>query len=742
MGTIVYTPTRRRLLTFMATKYYLDQLGLPKTDPTRWRLRVSDLGRQTWHYLSEEDAKAEPQLTVAQHALETADFPTPEATGNNGDPWEACKLGALFFELLQDEQGTFPCMYQGPQFMTIGYVAACYYCGIEIPEPFRVEMIRYIVNTSHPVDGGWGLHTVDKLTCFGTTMNYVCLRLLGLEPDHPVMVKARRTLHRLGGALYVPHWGKAWLLVLNLYRWEGVNPMPPELYLLPENLPLYPGNWWVHTRAIYLPLGLIVANRLQTAETDLIRQIRLEIYTKKYDSIDFSKHRNLVCGVDLYYPHTTFLNIANWALDKYEQYRPQFMRNIVNNRVYDLLVKDYKNTEWLLIAPVSYAFSLIITHWREGPKLENFIKLQDRLNDVAYVTSQGMCVMGTNGVQVWDALFMIQYWFMLGLAELPQYQPMVRKAYMFLVRLQFTTNCEPGSLRDIRNGAWPFSTKEQGYTVSDCTAEAVKSIIMVRNSPVFADIHDAISDQRLYDAIEVLMLLQNRGSYEFGSFSTYEKIRATPLLEALNPAEVFNNIMVEYPYVECTDSLVLGLTYFHKFYPKYKSDLLRFAIDDAIAFIVKAQQDDGSWYGAWGVCYTYAGMFALEALDTVNRHYDNDAVVMKGCDFLISKQLPDGGWLELMKGCETHSYINSERSLVVQTAWALIGLVLARYPDREPLDRAAKLLMDRQLPTGEWKFEDIEGVFNHLCAIEYPSYRFLFPIKALGLYNKAWKDKN
>lgn len=76
--------------------------------------------------------------------------------------------------------------------MTIGYVTANYYSKTEIPEPYRVEMIRYIVNTAHPVDGGWGLHSVDKSTCFGTTMNYVCLRLLGMEKDHPVLVKARK----------------------------------------------------------------------------------------------------------------------------------------------------------------------------------------------------------------------------------------------------------------------------------------------------------------------------------------------------------------------------------------------------------------------------------------------------------------------------------------------------------------------------------------------------------------------
>ena len=33
--------------------------------------------------------------------------------------------------------------------------------------------------------------------------------------------------------------------------------------------------------------------------------------------------------------------------------------------------------------------------------------------------------------------------------------------------------------------------------------------------------------------------------------------------------------MVEYPYVECTDSSVLGLTYFAKYYPDYKPELIQ-----------------------------------------------------------------------------------------------------------------------------------------------------------------------
>ncbi|KAM9916206.1 hypothetical protein OXX59_010164, partial [Metschnikowia pulcherrima] len=127
-------------------------------------------------------------------------------------------------------------------------------------------------------------------------------------------------------------------------------------------------------------------------------------------------------------------------------------------------------------------------------------------------------------------------------------------------------------------------------------------------------------------------------------------------------------------------------------------------------------------------------MFAVEALESVGKVYDNSEVVKKGLDFLVAKQESDGGWSESMKACETHTYVPSGQSLVVQTAWAVIALILGGYPDRTPIDRGIKLIIQRQSLEGEWKFENVEGVFNHSCAIEYPTYKFLFPIKALGLY--------
>jgi lanosterol synthase len=69
------------------------------------------------------------------------------------------------------------------------------------------------------------------------------LRILGVDADEPMMIRARATLHFHGGAAAIPSWGKFWLSILNVHDWRGVNPTPAELWMLPEWLPFHPYRW-------------------------------------------------------------------------------------------------------------------------------------------------------------------------------------------------------------------------------------------------------------------------------------------------------------------------------------------------------------------------------------------------------------------------------------------------------------------------------------------------------------------
>nr|XP_042717735.1 lanosterol synthase [Chrysemys picta bellii] len=108
--------------------------------------------------------------------------------------------------------------------------------------------------------------------------------------------------------------------------------------------------------------------------------------------------------------------------------------------------------------------------------------------------------------------------------------------------------------------------------------------------------------------------------------------------------------------------------------------------------------------------------------------------VAQVCLFLISRQMEDGSWGEDFESCEQHRYVQSSTSQIHNTCWALPGLMAVRYPGVRVLEKGIKVLIDKQLPNGDWPQENISGVFNKSCAISYTSYRNVFPIWALGRF--------
>lgn len=203
-----------------------------------------------------------------------------------------------------------------------------------------------------------------------------------------------------------------------------------------------------------------------------------------------------------------------------------------------------------------------------------------------------------------------------------------------------------------------------------------------------------------------------------GGFSSYEKIRGSEYLELLNPAEVFDKIMVEYSYVECTSAVLTSLVLFQRHFPDYRALEMRTTIRNGLKFIHKEQRPDGSWYGSWAICFNYAAFLTLQALEATGEQWDNSYSVKKACDFILSKQMDDGGWGEHHSSCSTGEYVCSDESQVVNTAWAVMALMYAGYSDRVPIQRGLKVsslcallywgkvangpIVDSKSPTGEW----------------------------------------
>jgi lanosterol synthase len=76
------------------------------------------------------------------------------------------------------------------------------------------------------------------------------------------------------------------------------------------------------------------------------------------------------------------------------------------------------------------------------------------------------------------------------------------------------------------------------------------------------------------------------------------------------------------------------------------------------------------------------------------------------------------------QSCEQGVYIHHQNSQVFQTAWAILALLAAKYPEPEPIKRACRLIISRQTDDGQWLEDAVEGVFNKTTSLTYPNYKF------------------
>ncbi|KAL4966074.1 terpene cyclase/mutase family protein [Aspergillus stella-maris] len=706
-------------------------------DRTRWRMK-NENGRHTWHYLEDDKpAKDWPQTTADKYYL---GLPLNAPTLSKATtPLSAVHNAFTFFSALQHSTGHWGCEYGGPMFLLPGIIITWVATNTPIPAPYRTEIRNYLFARADPVTGGWGLHVEGESTVFGTTLNYTALRLIGVDAEHPVMVKARGLLHDLGGATNAPHWAKFWLAVLGVANWDIVSPVPPETWLLPDWIPLAPWRWWVHMRQVFLPMSFVWSRRWSMPETKVVRELRRELFVQEWESIKWAKYRDAIADVDNYHPKSWMLDTANFILaDIWTPYlRPRGLVERAEEWVGKLVDMEDANSDYSDLASVNGPMNMLVCYIRDGPDAYSVRRHRERLEDFLWVNSEGMLANGTNGVMCWDTAFAIQAAHAAGLAEEPRWKPMLTKSLEFLDTQQIREDCELPDMcyRSRRKGGWTFSNKDQGYPVSDCVSEALKSVILLQKMPGYPQL---LSDQRIFDAIDTLLAYQNVS----GGCSSYEPTRGSKHLEMFNAAQVFGGIMVEYDYPECTTAVLTAVSLFHKHWPDYRADEIKTFINRALKYIKSVQQPDGSWYGSWGVCFTYGTMFALESLASVGETWESSTAVRRACDFLLSKQRPDGGWSESYESCEKAQYIEHPTgSLVVQTSFALVGLMKAEYPDITPIKRGVQLIMARQQPNGEWFPEAIEGIFNKSCAITYPNYKFIFTTLALGLFARRFGDE-
>lgn len=634
----------------------------------------------------------------------------PDRNNKPNTAKESVSKAISFYQMIQCEDGHWAGDYGGPMFLMPGLICVLYLTKTPFPAGRREAMTAYIRNHQQD-DGGWGTHIECASTMFGTVLNYVALRLLGDAADEPHMLLAKEFIHHHGGALYAPSWAKFWLAAIGVYEWEGVNSVPVEMWFLPRWFIFHPGKLWCHCRMVYLPMGYVYCSRFKpdVSKDPVLQALRKELYPQNYDTIRWDDFRQTCAPIDEYSPLNPVMKVAQDALAIYERYYQNFnacknLRKAGLDYCLDYIHAEDIQTNYIDIGPVNKALNMLAVWVGGGCDNNNpdFKKHMARVDDYLWVAEDGMKMQGYNGSQCWDTAFAIQAIAESGLAQ--HYPDCLRKAYSYFDRTQIKNDEENREyyFRHISKGGWPFSTAAHGWPISDCTAEGLKAVITLHR------LHDKysllpgdklISKERLKEAVDVILSYQNFD----GGWATYENNRGYGWYELLNPSEVFGDIMIDYSYVECTSACVTALKHFQHDIPDYRADEIKKSMRRARNFLKSIQRSDGSWYGSWGNCFNYGTWFGVEGLIAAGEPIDSFSI-RRAINFFLSKQNPNGGWGESYLACVNKAYpadgagtLGDGNSGVVQTAWALLGLLAGDCTNHEAMQKAKNFLMSKQV---------------------------------------------
>jgi squalene-hopene/tetraprenyl-beta-curcumene cyclase len=167
-------------------------------------------------------------------------------------------------------------------------------------------------------------------------------------------------------------------------------------------------------------------------------------------------------------------------------------------------------------------------------------------------------------------------------------------------------------------------------------------------------------------------------------------------------------------------------------------------VERGVRALIEQQEDDGSWWGRWGVNHVYGTAAALPALEVAGVPATHPAV-RRAVAWLEAHQGEDGGF-----GEDCRSYNRADEGLAwrgrgvstaSQTAWALMSLVSAGEARGAAAARAARWLCDNQRADGDWDEEHFTGTgFPRDFLIRYHLYRIVWPLIALGRYREALRD--
>lgn len=558
-------------------------------------------------------------------------------------------------------------------------------------------------------DGTWATYHRGPGDLSTTVEAYCALRLAGDDRNDAHMTRAAAFVRGAGGIESSRVFTRIWLALFGLWPWDDLPTLPPEIVTLPAWVPgnIYDFGCWARQTAVaitivgaYRPVRPIAfgLDELRTGKDPDRAGPSLRDWTGRFVLLDRMLRR--------------YERIANRSPLR------QTVREAALRKAETWIVRRQEaDGSWGGIQP-PWVYSILALHLRgyslDHPVLATaFSGLESFL-----VREGGLRRLEACQSPVWDtALAMIA----LVDAGLPPDDEALQRAARWTLAEEVRARGDWSVRRpQVPVGGWAFEFENDNYPDVDDTAEVVLALRrIVPEEPAAAA-----------EAVQRAIAWTQGMASKDGAWGAFDADNAREILYELPFCDF--GAVIDPPSADVTAHVVEMLAQEETADPA----VLAAGVD----WLLAAQEEDGAWFGRWGVNYLYGVGAAVPALVAAGVDPD-EPPIRRAIEFLEVHQNDDGGWGEDIRSYDDPLLRAQGASTASQTAWALFALIAAGHARSTAARRGVAWLAATQLADGNWDEPWYTGTgFPGDFYLNYHLYRLVFPLSALGRWCRAIEE--
>ena len=583
-----------------------------------------------------------------------------------------------------------------------------------VDREWQRKAVNHIFSMQLP-DGGWNIYYGGPSDINATVKAYLALKLAGVPATNPRMLKARQVALSLGGVPRMNTFSRLYLALLGLFPWDYVPTIPCEVILIGK---WFHVNFWEMsswTRSMLVPLSII--NHFKPTRRPGNTTLD-ELFPEGYHE------RDLALPPD---PQgLTWRNFFLW-LDKLHKFAEKFAEHNIHpfrkralKKAEQWMLERFEGSDGLAaIFPAMLNALIALKALGYPDDHPEVVRAERELKRLEHETEDDVRIEPCFS-PVWDTAYVTIALHESGVSE---NHPALRKAVDWLIskEIRFRGDWKYKNPAKVEASGWAFEYENKWNPDVDDTAMV---LLALRKVPTD---NPRRRDECFKRGLDWTMTFQCKD----GGWGAFDKDCTKNILEKVPFAD--HNAMLDPECADITARILELLGY-------EGVGLENPQVKEAVQFVREHQEEDGSWYGRWGVNYIYGTWQVLRGIRALGWNM-TEPWLLKAREWLESVQHEDGGWGERCNTYDDPVFKGQGPSTATQTAWAVMGLCAFDDPDRPSLKRGIEYLIHTQNEDGSWTEQETTGTgFPKVFYLKYDMYRNAWPLLALATHRNILEE--